>query len=285
MSRTKRSRIILLLLLFSFHSKAQTGTQTDSIDAKAAVSGFLATSFMLNKNWNEISNSSILLSANFKYKNRSSETVKTITEVNAELSYIRFIDSIWVKNSDRFYFSNIWQLDHGSIRQTVSLNITTQMTDTWLETEEPRLWKSGPLVPAMIIAGYGFIYKFSSVNYINLLFPAYKIGTIPVDGYFPDDMNFIRRTRDYLLYHQYGMQIQMSIYQRFAHKFIFENSSNYYITRTLLKNFTVDIRNTLSFFPVKNFKLRIENKILFDKTISDSFQFKYEFLLGLNIKW
>jgi hypothetical protein len=289
MIRNTGSGIIFLLLLHFFSVSAQNDSlRADSTGGKSCLSGFIATTFLLNKNWKEMNNSSILLSLNLRYQNKSTVKTKSITDIFAELSYIKFIDSIWVKNNDRFFFSNIFQLDHGKIRQTISINFTSQITDTWIESEtgspNQRLWKSGPLIPATIVTGYGFIYKPMPYNYINISFPSYKIGTLPADGYYDDDLKIVKRSEKYVMYHQYGLQFQMCVSQKISSGIFFESSSNIFIEQRLFKNIYFDVRNTLSIYPLKNFKLRIENKIVYDKMVSEAFQWKYDFLFGVSVK-
>jgi hypothetical protein len=269
-------------------SNSYSGELKDSV-SKSINQFFIATSFVINKNWKDNTNSNFLLSGNFKFSTARNSQLKRITEVQTELAYIKFIDSIWVKNNDRLFISNIWILERKKFNQTISASFTTQITDTWIPSSNSlspdRKWKSGPLLPASFLISYGIIYRPMPLNFINLSFPAYKIGSLPVNGKVNEELKILSHEKRYVLFNEYGISLKMNIESKIFKRISIENYTLLFIGIGSQTIYNLDMSSILSYSPLKNFKLQFENKLFFDEKFSDKMQVKYDMLLGLNVSF
>ena len=278
------------MILFAFIISHAVAHSNDSIyywnqPGKSGIEGFFSTSLIINRNWKEETNSGLLLATDIRIRSSDSCSSKRITQTRVELAYYKYLDSIWVKYTDRFCFSNIWQFNRRKIKQTFSFTLISQLTDTWIEKSNginiDRKWKSGPLLPASIVTGYGFIYKPLYRNYINISFPAYKIGSLTSTS--RDDLKIISQKPNYLIYHGYGMSIQTNFEIKPVKNIIFQNSSLIMLSKAYKNYFSIDMSNAISWLPIKHLKFRFEQKFLYDELVSEKIQIRYDFLIGISV--
>lgn len=284
------SGIVVLTLLLLHSICAQSGIESlraDSLAPKTSIEGFFATSLIYNRNWEETDNSSILFNLNLKVRSSSTLSAKRIIDLYVDLAYLKFIDSVWIKNTDRILFSTIWIIERRKLKQTLSINFSSQLTDTWLEKRKgniiERKWKSGPLLPASILTGYGFIYKPFDKSFINLSFPAYKIGSLPTGNFLQDELKIIGQNNKYFLYNEFGISLRANIEKELGRRISVQSNSILLITQSGERRVYLDMVNSLSWHPLRILKLRFENRILYDETFSMRLQWRYDLLFGISL--
>src|SRR4051812_5560773 len=102
--------IILTAMLFSINMYAYVQNSDslmhlDSLKNKnMLIDGFAASSFFTNRNWKEMDNSTVAFEGalNLLFR-KNGECIGRINEFHGELSYIKVIDSLWIKNNDNIF--------------------------------------------------------------------------------------------------------------------------------------------------------------------------------------
>jgi len=251
---------------------------------------FIASSFINNKNWKGIDNNSLFVtsSTNLSYKKNNTNSSR-INELRLELGYQNFFDSAWIKTSDNFFISSIWILNkRQGLKESFSLSLKTQLTDTWdytiLKPDDKPTWKSGPFVPFTFITGYGMNWFFRENSYVNFSFVSIKIYSRPKAENIFLENKIIAKTDKVIFFSDYGFNLQGVLKKKLSLNSSWENKFSFFSKGLEKKTTNFDMQNTFSFFPFHYIKIRFENKITYDFTVSNKLQFRNELLVGFGIE-
>ncbi len=248
--------------------------------------GFLATSLILNNNWKETDHSSLIFagSINIFLKTKGSLTERLL-EFRSELNYQKFIDSIWVKNTDRIFFSSIWTRGNKKyFHRSVNVILKTQITDTWKYSHDKRKWQSGPLVPFTLMTGYGLNLSMRNGNYLNVAIVSVKLNSKPKTDRLLPDLKVAASTDKVIIYSEYGLNIQGFYKKKLSSLIYFENTISFFSKGFDKKMLTFEIQNIIALKPFRQFKIRLTNDLIYDYLISEKLQSRYELLLGFNFE-
>jgi hypothetical protein len=270
----------------SINSFADSASSTPAVKFKYDL--FASTSALASVNWKGQKNNSINFysSAILEYRKNTTKLYR-LHQLNTEISYSKYLDSIWVKEADYFYLNNIWTFNStASIKNSFTFNLKTQIADTWLyRTSRPSLkkWTSGPLLPASVVAGYGLNIKWDNGSFINFSFAALKLNTHP---HFETSNTEIKNSivTDKVIYSStYGLQMQIYFTVQINKILYWEYRTLFFTSGIDKHDLNFDLQNTVSCSPVKFLKIKFDQKASYDIIASENIQLRFELLLGISM--
>jgi len=97
----------------------------------------LTSAYTSNNNWQVETNNLITFASNIQYKhNRQLRAWEATTFLNIDLSYIKYIDSIWYKNIDQSDFSIRWVEKQDLIKNSLCIKLNTQLAPSYEHNED-----------------------------------------------------------------------------------------------------------------------------------------------------
>ena len=258
--------------------------KTTSIDL------FVSSSLTKNKDWKSTSNSGIQFNESFNLISIKKMNVSnTIRELHTDLSYIHFIDSTTIKSTDDIFLSSIWAfMEQPHFKNSFIINLKSQLTNTWeypyINNLKVRKWKSGPLLPANFLAGYGINFNIGKTSYLNISFATIKINSFPKTDNFPVETNVFASTNKVQFNSEYGFNLQSYIRLPLLKNFLMENRTSLFGNGIDKKTLNLDIQNIFSLQTSQAMKIRFENKVAYEHRISSRIQYRFEILIGYSFK-
>lgn len=257
-----------------------------NLSGKIYLKGFLATSYNNFENWNEKNATGIFLSGQFNINcKKSARNKSTLYELRTELGYYKFIDSSWFKTKDEFFLSII-QTSEGTktVQFAFSANLKSQITDTWItrRTGEKRKWVSGPILPATFMTGIGINFMLKQNSFINISIATIKVKSDQPSKSIPENYKIIGKTKNVILYSEFGCSMQSCILKPFGKYLSFVNKNILFTSGVSLKKLSLDSRNIITYKLFRFIKLQIENRIVYDYLVSSKLQLSNEMLLGFS---
>jgi len=256
---------------------------------KIKADGFIATSFSANNNWNSHDNSFVLLSGclNLTFiKNKGK--FNRLLEFRSEINYQKFIDSVWIKNSDNLFISSIWVINETKkLKSSFHVSIKTQLTNSWDQSSPnsvKQTWKSGPMLPFAFIAGYGLNKKFRNNSYLNISVITVKIESRPRTILSSKDIKTLAVTDKIIFDSEYGINIQSCLSKNILKKLLWENRITSFANGIEASNVKFDLQNTLAIKPLPYMKIRLAQNLIYDYTLSKKIQSRHELLVGFSIE-
>jgi hypothetical protein len=285
------SRFIFLLLVFQnvcaedFPVNVE-GSDTAIVPGKAFYDGFFTTSLTLNRNRKENFPAGLFFSGVYNYNFRNNKELRgSLTEIHVGLTYARLFDSLWIKTKDYISYSSIWTFDNGrQVKDAVNLGFRTQLANSWeinsLNNTTKKSWKSGPFVPAYLVAGYGVNSFLGRNSYLNISLAALKISSLARTANAEDGEKYFARTDKIVLLSEYGFNVQARINRPLGNKIVFENRTSLFGSGLKGKTVSLDMLNIIAYAPFRPIKIRFENSIGYDYQFSVKLQTRYELLFG-----
>ena len=284
------------LLTSLFYETLAQSKSVDSVQFEAKkysrtfkIDCFLSTSFYNYKNWNGINNSSFIVSgyANLTYKKKKTKSTR-IQEYRSEINYQKFIDSLWIKNSDNLFLSSIWlKNERDGFVNSFAISLKTQHTVSWdyssAKSNTP-IWKSGPMLPFALIAGYGINKTFPRDSYFNISFASVKINSMPRSKLNLQEDKFLAKTDKIIFNSEYGLNIQTVLNKIICSRITWENKTSFFTTGLNRKSIMFDMQNIISIKPNRFLKIKFVSNATYDFQISDKLQTKYQLLVGFAIE-
>ena len=187
--------VIKTLLFFIVCVYSNAIAQKDSVHKKENIlfknlklKTALSTSFIAHKNWQQGGNDNISFLGNLDV--RHATRAKKLTHsyaLKAELGYSKFLDSLWIKNTDRWRIALQWNYKPGnSLIFTYSFTANSQFTDSYKykvdrKTQElSRKRLGGFISPANAINSLGFNWSFWDGSRINFAVASLKTDIRPL---------------------------------------------------------------------------------------------------------
>jgi hypothetical protein len=285
------------LSFYAINSKIDTTHQASSSDSLKSLnySTFLvafATSISENKNWQstEYKSYSFLGNVDYSYKT-AAPAFKKLFQFRGELGFLKFVDSIWYKNSDNINIAAQWTNNSAkSITHSYSIILKSQFTDTWkystgMNGEISREWLGGILNPATLTIAYGLNYDFWKYCFFNLAPVAVKINTRPLgdDPLLPGEKE-LSRTKKSIIVREYGLTAQSSISKKIYENISWDSKTHIFSNGISKNRVTLDFQNRITFSFPKYIQFRADSHIVYDPVYSYRLQYKQEILFGVSIE-
>jgi hypothetical protein len=247
-------------------------------------------SYVNYKNWkyNGYNNYSFLLRSNFNYDTISKKW-ETHLRFNGELGYMKFVDSIWYKNSDYLDFgADVVKNTDKTFENVFMLYVNTQFLSTYEMCYNDsgayiKKWTGGFGNPMHIDLGYGTSIHFWKNCRINLTFVTLRTCTLPITGFetlHESDMIYQKT----LITSEYGLGIQTYIRKSIGKRVRWENYSRAFANAINREKLDIDFRNRVIVKIFKCLDFIIDNRIRYTPFPPYKFQFRNELMLSLTVE-
>lgn len=207
-----------------------------------------------------------------------------------EVGFIRYGDSIWLKNNDVFRLQMRWSQQSKKKLETLwSIFLTSQWLNdfeyTFIENENRKSWSGGIFNPFSFELVYGWNKELWKSSRFSISMATIKIEALPLKKAIntelkKDESLFI--TKHSYVKALYGFSSQFIVNESFHNDAIMlRHESRFFFNGLSRTSVHLDINNRIAFNFLKIMQLRLETKILFDPDYSTKLQFRQEVLLGV----
>lgn len=248
-------------------------------------------SYVHYKNWKYTGNNnySFLARANVNYDTIGSNW-ETHIRFNGELGYMKFIDSIWYKNTDVVDFSaDVIKSNTKRFQNIFSIYFTSQFLSNYeiYSTEtgiEHKRWVNGFGNPMNIDLAYGTTIRFWKTSRISLTFATLHTSTVPfLDHELTTTGNDIIYKKT-LITSEYGLGIQTFIRKQIGTRVRWENYSRAFANAINRDKFNIDFRNRVIVKVFKYLDFIIDSRIKYVPYPPFKFQFRNELMLSFTFE-
>lgn len=289
--------IICKLTTLSFLLKGQDTLSSPSRDSilynRLLINCELSASYIDQRNWGfeDQSMLSFLGSINLRQNLKRQSGWEHNFNLNSEISYLRYADSIWLKNSDYVRLRLQWNnYTNKKIQYSYAIFMSTQWlnnyTSTNSENGKRKEWTGGIFNPATLELAYGFNKNIWKNSNINVAFVTVKISSRPRNQDLPDVTNekdqslFI--TKHSYVKSSYGFSAQLSVYEELYQNIVLiENDSRLFFNALNRNAIHFDINNKIGIRFLKYLQLRFDLHLIYNPDYSNRIQYRQEVLLGV----
>lgn len=296
MSFKLKNHKIKICLIFALFNLTTLGI-TDSTKKHSRIpntitySNNFSASYVHYKNWkyNGNNNYSFLLRSNINY-----DSIGTLWEThirfNGELGYMKFVDSIWYKNTDYLDLTTEVVKNNG---KTFSNIFTFYFNSQFLSNYENyyddsgyynKRWTGGFGSPMNIDLGFGTTVRFWKTCRINLTFVTLRTSTNPILDFEPGKQQNDIIYKKTLITSEYGLGIQTYIRKDLGSKVRWENYSRCFANAINRTKFDIDFRNRVIINIFKYLDLIIDSRIRYMPYPPYKFQFRNELMLSFTFE-
>jgi len=247
----------------------------------------LTTSYATNSNWQgkDYRNFSFAGSINYRHALVSGNWQHQHLFI-ADLSYLKFIDSIWIKNTDRLNMNLLWSEDGHKFRHSYAINFNTQMLPSYTyrydyETGQNHSEKiSYVFCPATLDLGYGMVRNFWNASNLNLAFATLKLSSYPlINGETPEQQLAHGKNAWYKM--EYGLALSTNIRKPIGERVEWWNDSKLFCNAINRDQVTFDFNNKIIVKLLRYLQLRFDTRMSYQPLINYKLQFSQEVTLGV----
>lgn len=148
--------------------------------------GSLSASYAANQNWGGQNMKNFAFMGNMLYRHSLfSGSRSHMHQFMADLGYLKFVDSVWVKNMDRLQTNFLWSSSGKRFNQSYSVAFGTQFLPSTFQDYDFGLnvpvqrSVGGFLNPFTLDAGYGAVLTFWNTSNINFAFATVRLNSSP----------------------------------------------------------------------------------------------------------
>lgn len=248
----------------------------------------LSTSYSTSTNWHghDLRNFSFL--GNVQYRHGAIGAGRSHAhQFLADLGYLKFVDSIWVKSVDRLQVQLLWGQEAARMRHSYSVLLNTQFLPTTSWQYDPDLGRSkavpqgGLLRPFSLEAGYGAVLSFWGASSLNLAFATLKLSGYPAEMVAPvfREATLVRaRTMNY--YASYGFGLVAAINRPFGKHVQWINNSRAFCNGLDKDHVSFELTNMLIVKLWKYIQFRFDTRLAYNPLLNYNLQFRQEALVG-----
>lgn len=254
-------------------------------------SSTISASYISYKNWkyNGFNSFSFLTRQNLNY-DKTGKKMEIHFRINGELSYLKFLDSILLKNNDLLDLNlELLKATNKKISHSFVLNFYSQFIsdkETWYnDLGEPyERWSGGFGNPMSLDLCYGSTLKvwknsrlvFSYVCLHTLVEPRLEMELPTKEKLLVLDHAFIDS--------RYGFTLQSFIRHKFAERLRWENNSRLFANGISANDLDFDLRNRLIIHLLKHLDLIIDTKLRYLPVEPYKVQFRNELMLSFTME-
>lgn len=290
----KLNLLIVLIIMQNaivLHSLVLKKTRKHKFPSSLTFSNNLSASYTHYRNWkyNGLNNYAFLLKSNLNY-----DTVGNNWEghvrLNAELGYMKFIDSTWQKNNDYLDISaDFVKSSKKRLENIFTFYFNTQfLSDYEMYYDDKgaycRRWTSGFGNPMNIELGYGTTVNFWKTCRINLTFVTLRTSTSPLLDPPIESKKNEMVYKNAVITSEYGLGIQTYIRKNVAKRIRWENYSRAFANAIHREKFNIDFRNRLIVKTFKYLDLIVDSRIRYMPLPPYKFQFRNELMLSFTFE-
>jgi hypothetical protein len=225
---------------------------------------------------------------NIQYRHNSADSLSMHAhQVLADLGYLKFVDSIWTKNLDRFQVNLLWATSAKRFRHSYTAVLSTQFLpnkSTEWDSETAKLVErdvGGFLRPFSLEVGYGAMLSFWQTSNINFAFATLKLSAYPKETTAPAfaDATFIQGG-DMNYYMSYGLGVTTAINKSFGTRLQWINNSRGFCNGFDKDHVNFDVSNMLIVKLWKYIQFRFDTRLGYNPMLNHQLQFRQEALVG-----
>jgi hypothetical protein len=287
--------VFAFMLMLSLKTDPPSGS--DSLNSQKrklaqafSFSGNLSGSFISYNNWKGNEKNSFffktLLCGNY---DSTATKWESHVHLSAELSYLKYIDSTWNKNSDYLDIGvEFLQRRQKNITSTFNLAVYTQMISDYSfyysdSGEYLRRWSGGFANPMSIDLVYGSAWRFWKTCRIDLGYVTLKSNVSPLAGAVTGTETAWLISKSSRMSTQYGFCLQTHIRHNFNKRFRWENQSRIFVNAIAPDHISLDLKNRVGFRIIKYLELILDTKVRYLPAPPYQFQFRNELALAFTV--
>ncbi|MEP7264299.1 MAG: DUF3078 domain-containing protein [Bacteroidota bacterium] len=277
------------LLVAQIQDSVAVDKKMEERKVRYSILGSLSASYITYKNWDGEDHTSLTFLTNAEFRHRLSKGSGWSHEhlVKAELGYLNYTDSLWIKSNDQFKCALQWNEKPGKyITHSYSVFLQSQFLKSYRYdySDEGRLLKEKKgwfFAPGILEIAYGLNWKFWDQCRINTAFATCRIRTLPKDDDEERQEVFITTTKK-VITTEYGFSTQVYIYKEFYDKHIlWDHQGRIFFNAISKNNISADISNRFTIRFLKYMQFRIDTHFIYDPAFSTKPAFRQELLLGV----
>lgn len=283
-------KAILLLLFVFIITSIDVNAQTNSDSSELWFSGSLSAAYAQEENGSEKNYSTLSFQGltDLIYRGKAGNKYTFQHVFRSEISYLHFIDSIWIISSDYFKLQLQWNKTSEKKWETSHmLYVTSRWLNLWdkitIDGEVKSKWMEGFFNPARVEYSYGWNKYFWKNSSFSGSLATIKITSIPRNGLYlqPEEKNLLITKHSYIQ-SEYGLSFQFMINERyFKDLLIWRNQSRVFANGFNKQGVHVDLQNRVALHFLKVMELRFDTKVFFEPDYNSHLQFRQEVLLGV----
>lgn len=293
MNRCVSSFLISILLpCYSFAWNTVDSTMHSKSDSEKVINSrqlYIAANFQQLINFKNNNNLNFDISTRYNQnRNKTGPLHKTRQELNVELSFTKYVDSIIEIRDDAIEMKSNWEFHSLKVVNALNLELRSQFTNsyeyTFTKNELIKALSKETLFPAVICLGTGFNFKLKKDNLIN--FSPVDIKTTFLTEklilFYPAHNRLSER---FFYQTEIGTSLTVTIYKIWAKdQLSWRNNSRIFIKDLTRAGATFYSKNRIMYELYKWINLSFENQLLYDPIYNYKLQLKNEMVLGVSFR-
>ncbi|MBS1583159.1 MAG: hypothetical protein JST66_13255 [Bacteroidetes bacterium] len=250
--------------------------------------GALSTSYAASENWGGLDLRHHAFSGNLLYRHTAAGSGRSHLHVAmADLGYLKFVDSTWVKHLDRLQVALLWSTAGRRVRRSWSAALSTQFLPTALleyDLAEGRTREravGGFLNPFTLEAGHGVVWSFWEKSSIDLAFATVRLTASPKATTAPAFVDARTLEGDKAYYFlSYGFSFAALIDRPLGTRVQWLNSTRLFANGIDRDHVNLSFSNLVIVKLWTYLQLRLDTRLAYDPLVNYDLQFRQEVLLG-----
>jgi hypothetical protein len=248
----------------------------------------LSTSYSTSSNWQGQDLRNFAFLGNLLYKHNAQDSTRAHAhQVLADLGYLKFVDSLWMKSVDRLQIHLLWSAQSRRFDHAYSILLNTQFLPNTSLSYDAELQRTisttvgGFMRPFSLEAGYGAAFRFWSTSSINFAFATLKLSGYPKELTAPQfsDATLVQsRAMNY--YMSYGLGLVTAINKPIGQRLQWINNSRAFCNGFDKDHVNFDLGNMLIVKLWKYIQFRFDTRMAYNPMLNYQVQFRQEALIG-----
>ncbi|MBL0045374.1 MAG: hypothetical protein IPP33_13580 [Flavobacteriales bacterium] len=248
----------------------------------------MSASYTASQNWGSQSLKNYAFVGNVLYRHNLFEGNRNhMHQVMADLGYLKFIDSVWVKNMDRVQANLLWSSTSKRFNQSYMVSFGTQFLPNTFADYDFELNKpversvGGFLNPFILEAGYGAVFTFWNTSNVNFAFATIRLNSSPKELTplpFAESNTLEGRHAYYFL--TYGFSVAAAINKSFGQHVQWINNTRLFGNGINRDHVNMDFSNMVVVKLWKYLQLRMDTRLAYNPMLNYNLQFRQEVLVG-----
>lgn len=235
-----------------------------------------------------IQNSLLLITKNDYDLLKSGDKYSHILKAGCELGFTAYMDSVFVKHSDKVNIHYIHKSGPATLSRSASFQFVSSLLHSYdyvfnsATGKTDRVRTGSVLCPAETDFGYGVSYLFGNNSLINISLATARFTVKPEYLLVPDETRILlARSGKKLLYFDYGFSLQYYVIRK-LNSFVSINFTGKAFIKSLKKDqYEFESSNILSVKITKTVEVKLESKWIYLPVTPYNLRVRNELLIGL----
>lgn len=249
----------------------------------------ISSSYSTSTNWQGQDLRNFAFIGNVLYKISAQDSTRSQAhQLLADLGYLKFVDSVWVKSVDRFQVNFLWASRGRRLDHSFSLMLGTQFLPNTNWSYDPDLERTistnvgGLMRPFNLEAGYGAVLKLWNTSSINIAFATLKLSGYPKEITAPPFRDATLLQSPAMNYYMsYGLGVVTAINKPFGQRLQWINNSRGFCNGFDKDHVNFEVSNMLIVKLWKYIQFRFDTRLAYNPLLNYQVQFRQEALVGI----